>query len=51
MTNEGAGEAELRQEMVKACRVLYAAKAVGDGLGGHLSTRLVKSEFSSSRAP
>jgi ribulose-5-phosphate 4-epimerase/fuculose-1-phosphate aldolase len=40
MTNEGAGEAELRREMVKACRVLYAAKTVGDGLGGHLSTRI-----------
>jgi ribulose-5-phosphate 4-epimerase/fuculose-1-phosphate aldolase len=25
---------------VKACKVLYAAKAVGDGLGGHLSARL-----------
>lgn len=40
MTNVEAGEAGLRREMVKACRVLYAAKAVGDGLGGHLSTRI-----------
>jgi ribulose-5-phosphate 4-epimerase/fuculose-1-phosphate aldolase len=31
---------ELRVEVVKACRVLYAAGAVGDGLGGHLSVRL-----------
>jgi L-fuculose-phosphate aldolase len=34
------GEAELRCELVKACRVLYAAGAAGDGLGGHLSARL-----------
>jgi ribulose-5-phosphate 4-epimerase/fuculose-1-phosphate aldolase len=33
-------EPALRQELVKACKVLYAAKAVGDGLGGHLSARL-----------
>jgi len=33
-------ESALRAEMVKACRVLLAAKAVGDGLGGHLSVRL-----------
>jgi L-fuculose-phosphate aldolase len=33
-------ESELRQELVDACRVLYAAKAAGDGLGGHLSARL-----------
>ena len=30
----------LREEMVKACKVRYAAKDVGDGLGGHLSARL-----------
>ena len=30
----------LRREMVQACKVLYACKAVGDGLGGHLSARL-----------
>jgi L-fuculose-phosphate aldolase len=36
----GCGESEIRQELVKACKVLYAAKAVGDGLGGHLSARL-----------
>ena len=36
MTSEPA----LRQDLVKACKVLYAAKAVGDGLGGHLSARL-----------
>jgi len=35
-----AAEADLRRELVKACKVLYAAKAVGDGLGGHLSARL-----------
>jgi L-fuculose-phosphate aldolase len=35
-----AGESELRQELVKACKFLYAANAVGDGLGGHLSARL-----------
>ena len=33
-------EPELRQELVQACRVLYAAKAAGDGLGGHFSARL-----------
>ena len=33
-------ETSLRQELVRACRVLYASKAVGDGLGGHLSARL-----------
>ena len=32
-------EAELRQELVRACKVLYAAGAAGDGLGGHLSVR------------
>jgi L-fuculose-phosphate aldolase len=39
MAHEGSGEAALRHELVKACRVLYAAKVVGDGLGGHLSAR------------
>ena len=33
-------ESALREEMVKACKVLYAVKAVGDGLGGHVSARL-----------
>jgi L-fuculose-phosphate aldolase len=33
-------ESALRLELIKACKVLYAAKAVGDGLGGHLSARL-----------
>ena len=33
-------EAELRAELVKACRVLYACGAAGDGLGGHVSARL-----------
>jgi len=33
-------ESALREELVKACKVLYAAKAVSDGLGGHLSARL-----------
>jgi L-fuculose-phosphate aldolase len=33
-------ESELRDELVRACKVLYAVKAVGDGLGGHLSARL-----------
>ena len=40
MAHETAAEAALRQELVKACRVLYAAKVVGDGLGGHLSARV-----------
>jgi ribulose-5-phosphate 4-epimerase/fuculose-1-phosphate aldolase len=30
----------LREELVQACKVLYAVKAAGDGLGGHLSARL-----------
>ena len=33
-------ESGLRAELVKACRVLYACGAAGDGLGGHLSARL-----------
>jgi len=33
-------ESALREELVQACQVLYAAKAAGDGLGGHLSARL-----------
>ena len=33
-------ESSLRKELVNACRVLYAAKAAGDGLGGHVSARL-----------
>lgn len=33
-------ELTLRTELVKACRVLYACGAAGDGLGGHLSARL-----------
>ena len=40
MSAERAGEPELRQEVVKACKVLYAAHAVGDGLGGHVSARI-----------
>ncbi|MSV35270.1 MAG: class II aldolase/adducin family protein [Bryobacterales bacterium] len=35
-----SAESELRAELVKACRVLYACGAAGDGLGGHLSARL-----------
>ena len=35
-------EAALRDELVRACKVLYAVKAAGDGLGGHLSARLDK---------
>ena len=33
-------ESTLRDELVQACKVLYAVKAAGDGLGGHLSARL-----------
>jgi ribulose-5-phosphate 4-epimerase/fuculose-1-phosphate aldolase len=33
-------ESTLREELVQACNVLYAVKAAGDGLGGHLSARL-----------
>src|SRR5258708_33538390 len=33
-------ESELREGLVKACKVLYAVKAAGDGLSGHLSARL-----------
>lgn len=33
-------EPALREELVQACKVLYAVKAAGDGLGGHLSARL-----------
>jgi ribulose-5-phosphate 4-epimerase/fuculose-1-phosphate aldolase len=35
-------EAALRDELVRSCKVLYAVKAAGDGLGGHLSARLDK---------
>src|SRR5262249_53732816 len=43
MINQGMDrirEADLREDMVRACRILYAAKAAGDGLGGHLSAKL-----------
>lgn len=33
-------ESTVREELVQACKVLYAVKAAGDGLGGHLSARL-----------
>jgi ribulose-5-phosphate 4-epimerase/fuculose-1-phosphate aldolase len=33
-------ESTLREELVQACKVLYAVKAAGDGLGGHLSALL-----------
>jgi ribulose-5-phosphate 4-epimerase/fuculose-1-phosphate aldolase len=33
-------ESTLREELVQACNVLYAVKAAGDGLGGHLSALL-----------
>jgi len=33
-------ESTVREELVQACNVLYAVKAAGDGLGGHLSARL-----------
>ena len=33
-------ESALREDLVQACKVLYAVKAAGDGLGGHLSARL-----------
>lgn len=33
-------EAAIREELVEACEVLYAVKAAGDGLGGHVSARL-----------
>ena len=35
-----SAESALREELVKGCKVLYAVKAAGDGLGGHLSARL-----------
>ena len=39
-SNEPCTESALREELVRACKVLYATKAAGDGLGGHLSARL-----------
>jgi ribulose-5-phosphate 4-epimerase/fuculose-1-phosphate aldolase len=33
-------ESALREEIVKACQVLFATHAAGDGLAGHLSARL-----------
>lgn len=33
-------ESTVREELVEACKVLYAVKGAGDGLGGHLSARL-----------
>jgi L-fuculose-phosphate aldolase len=33
-------ETALREGLVTSCKVLYAVKAAGDGLGGHLSARL-----------
>jgi ribulose-5-phosphate 4-epimerase/fuculose-1-phosphate aldolase len=38
-------ESALREELVLACKVLYAAKAAGNGLGGHLSARLDDSQI------
>lgn len=35
-----SAESALREELVQACKVLYAVKAAGDGLGGHLSARV-----------
>jgi ribulose-5-phosphate 4-epimerase/fuculose-1-phosphate aldolase len=39
-TDAGVRESTLRESLVQACKVLYALKAAGDGLGGHLSARL-----------
>ena len=33
-------ESALREEVVRGCRVLFATRAAGDGLAGHLSARL-----------
>jgi L-fuculose-phosphate aldolase len=33
-------ESALREDLVKACRILHAARVAGDGLGGHLSAKL-----------
>jgi len=33
-------ESALREELVKGCQVLFATRAAGDGLAGHLSARL-----------
>jgi L-fuculose-phosphate aldolase len=33
-------ESGIREDLVKACKILYAVKAAGDGLGGHVSVRL-----------
>ena len=35
-----SSEAALRQDLAKACQVLFATRAAGDGLAGHLSARL-----------
>lgn len=35
-----SSESALRGELVKACQVLFATRAAGDGLAGHLSARL-----------
>lgn len=37
---KAAQEWDIRADMVKACKILYSAKAAGDGLGGHLSVKL-----------
>jgi ribulose-5-phosphate 4-epimerase/fuculose-1-phosphate aldolase len=37
---EAMPESSLRRDIVQACRILYAAKVAGNGLGGHLSARL-----------
>jgi ribulose-5-phosphate 4-epimerase/fuculose-1-phosphate aldolase len=31
---------DVQRDLVDACRILYSAKAAGDGLGGHLSAKL-----------
>ena len=38
-------ESTVREELMQACNVLYAVKAAGDGLGGHLSARLDESRI------
>jgi L-fuculose-phosphate aldolase len=36
----GPSESTLREELVRGCQVLFASRAAGDGLAGHLSARL-----------
>jgi L-fuculose-phosphate aldolase len=40
ISKSSCAESDLRDALVQGCKLLYAVRATGDGLGGHLSGRL-----------